>query len=310
MNTTVRILACCFAANLLACKTSTASTSPDPDQNTGGYAKGVDEPPLATEVASVDDAWGGRLFDRWYRELKLEFSPGKSGGPRGDGTLQGPDGSPRDPDGHSYRLKNFFGWDLRGASGIYGPDYQNKSYVVKRDLLAKPQSVDELMAWLRDGDADIPAYGEVMSDDALRATATFIAKMQNGELPRADAIWSLSKDAPKNYALNEGADLALGKQAYADACASCHGDDGTEINIDDMSLGTFARTKGYEAWIKVLNGHPGTQMHREIEFDSAEQAASMTLGILAALCDRTQYPVREGQDAVADGDLRCGAYLK
>jgi hypothetical protein len=37
-------------------------------------------------------------------------------------------------------------------------------------------------------------------------------------------------------------------------------------------------------WLKILNGQPGTGMHREI--------------------------TPEGGKDVADGDLRCGAYLR
>ncbi len=290
---------------LFACKTSDTATPSD--------AVPVVEAPQATsepETVAVDDAWGGRIFDRWYRELGQKFDAGKSGGPRGDGSLLGPDGSPRTAEGHGYRLKNFFGWDLRGAEGIYGPQYQNKAYVSKRNLLAEESSVEELVAWLRDGDDEIPAFGEVMDAKALEATATFIAKMQRGELPRADQVWSLSADAPKNYTLNPGADVERGRKLYAQGCASCHGEDGTTLAIDGtLSLGVFNRTKAYEGWIKVLNGHPGTPMHRELPIEGAEEGGPMILDVVAALCDRKVFPALADND-VADGDARCGAYLK
>ena len=57
---------------------------------------------------------------------------------------------------------------------------------------------------------------------------------------------------------------------------------------------------------------PGSSMDRQVDdaLEGAQQSQEI-LDILAALCDRTRYPKGSatGDDA-ADGDLRCGAYLK
>jgi cytochrome c5 len=270
------VLATC-ALGTLACSSTPAPPATPPVAAT---------PDTPQEAASADDARGGRLYDRWTAEAGVEA----------DGAT---------------RLKNLYGWDLRGAEGIYGPDYQNKSGVSARNLLAAQQSETELVAWLSAGDDELPALGGQLDEAALRDLATFIAKMQRGDLPGPDAFFSLSADAPKNYVLVAGADAAAGKTMYDDACGHCHGADGADIKIDEtLSLGAFMRTKAYEGWFKILNGHPGSPMGREIEFGSAEEAASQTLGIMAALCDRGSYPALEGESDVADGDPRCGAYLK
>jgi mono/diheme cytochrome c family protein len=309
MQSPFRLLSATCLLGTLACNPSAAPATATPAEPAAATQPETEAG--QTEAAPVDDARGGRLYDRWTAEAEVEFDAGKSGGPRGDGTLLDGGGKVLDGAGHGYRLKNLFGWDLRGAEGIYGPDYQNKPYVLSRNLLAKTQTEAELVEWLRNGDAEVPAFGEVLGDAELQQTAAFIAKMQRGELPGPDAFISLSKDAPKNYVLVEGADLSVGATAYEDGCASCHGDDGTDIPIHDtLSVGAFMRAKAYEGWIKVLNGHPGSPMGREIEFASAEEAASKTLGILAVLCDRTRFPALEGQEDVADGDLRCGSYLR
>jgi len=271
------VVATC-ALGMLAC-----SPASKPAVATAGSA----ETPEAAAPAKADDARGGRLFDRWTAEAQVESAQG------------------------AVRLKNLFGWDMRGAEGVYGPKYQNKSGVSSRNLLATAQSEDELVAWLSAGDDEVPALGEHLDDEALRDLAAFIAMMQRGDLPGPDAFFTLSEDAPKNYVLVAGADATAGHTLYADACGHCHGDDGTDIPIDEtLSLGAFMRTKAYEGWFKILNGHPGSSMGREIEFSSADDAATQTLGIMAALCDRTTYPVLDGQEDVADGDLRCGAYLR
>ncbi|MGH1343076.1 MAG: hypothetical protein ACRBN8_16060 [Nannocystales bacterium] len=303
MLTKLRFLSAACTLGMLACSSSPSSapTVPGPDVVTA-------DSPAATVP---DDARGGRLYDKWFKETATDLDPGKAGGARGDGTLLNASGEVVDPSGHSYRLKNLFGWDMRGAEGIYGPDYQNKPYVLSKNLLEQTQSEEELLAWLRGGDEELPALAEVLEDDALRDLAAFIAKTQRGELPGPEKFFTLSAEAPKNYILVEGGDAAAGKPVYADACAGCHGEDGTSIPIDEtLSLGAFMRTKAYEGWFKVVNGHPGSAMGREIEFSSADEAAATTLSILAALCDRGTYPPLDGQSDVADGDLRCGAYLR
>ena len=67
-------------------------------------------------------------------------------GPNDDGTLNNRDGQPVANTGHDYRLKNLFGWDLRGTEGVYGPDYQNKSYVRATNLLTDTRTPAELVA--------------------------------------------------------------------------------------------------------------------------------------------------------------------
>ncbi len=290
-------------ALMLACEPSGKTTPPDPTPSGDGGPSAQSEP--------VPDDVGGRLYDRFYRELELEFDPGKAGGPNGDGTLNDGSGEPMPNDGHDYRLKNLFGWDLRGAEGIYGPEYQGKGFVRSFNLLTDTRTVDELATWLTNGDDVVPAYGEVLSPEQILGIATFIDRVRTGVLPGPSHVFALSSDAPKNYTLATGADIARGKQLYADKCAGCHGDDTRKIAVDgDQSIGLFMRRKAYEGWIKVVNGHPASPMGREIEFSSGQDGGEQIRDIIAALCDRTAYPSMDGVEDVPDGDARCGAYLK
>jgi len=117
-------------------------------------------------------------------------------------------------------------------------------------------------------------------------------------------------DAPKHYTLLPGADAARGAKIFADRCAGCHGGDGRGISLDGSSAGVYARELGYEVWLKILNGQPGTGMHREIMFTSGKDAAQTILDLPAAMCDREAFLAPGGGKDVADGDLRCGAYLR
>ncbi len=272
----------------------------------------------ASEAASapaVDDAVGGRLFDKWYtdRSFTGDFKPDDKatpepdgvGGPSGDGTLNDGGGKPMVNTGHDYRLKNLFGWDLRGTEGIYGAAYHNKSTALPVNLLTDTRTEEELTAWLAAGDEKVPALGDVLDKRQLAATARFILAVRTKRLPHPDQIWTLSKDAPNHYTLVEGGDAAIGASLVREHCAGCHGADGTKIAIEgDHSLGAYSRMKAYEAWIKIVNGQPGTAMGRQIA-DAAE-----LLSIFAALCDRAAFPPTDPAHDVPDGDPRCGAYLK
>lgn len=299
-------------------------------------APGATAPPAVEEVAPeepatgaaaeapagpvVDDAFGGRLYDRFYDGER--FSPDRastpgtadgSGGPLGNGTLLLADGSALLNDaGHDYRLKNFFGWDLRGAQGIYGAAYQDKATVVERNLLDPAFELEEIRVLIRDGSDVVPGYGTVLDELELESLLAFIGGVREGRLPHPDRIWSLSEGTPGNYRLAPGGDAARGKQLYADRCAGCHGKDGTRFLFDEgaYSLGSHARQKAYEDWLKILNGHPFSKMKRFVRGANGEELGQEVLDLLAALCDRTEFPLgAASKPDVEEGDPRCGAYL-
>jgi mono/diheme cytochrome c family protein len=292
---------------LLACTLLAACTGVDEQVDTDS----------SSELSKYDLARGGRLFDKWYADSSFHatFSPGSKGGPFGDGELADVDGTPfPNTTGHNYRLKSFFGWDLRGTAGIYGSDYADKSYALPIDLLAQPHSHAELAAWFESGGDGLPAYGDVLSSDQIDDMAAFVVAMRTGLLPRASDIWALSDTAPGRYTLLPGGDLEAGHEAYASTCAACHGVDGTHELIDggEYTLGTFVRQKAYEAWFKVLVGHPGSKMASQVpEGLSAKEQAAWILNVFAALCDRDAYPATgASEEDVEDGDPRCGEYLR
>ncbi len=265
---------------------------------------------------------GGRLFDDWARELKVEFVPDNpqtpeadgSGGPFGNGTLPDHDGNPMLNTGHDYRLKNLFGWDLRGADGIYGPEYKNKSHVLLPDLLKNTEPREVWIARIEAGEDAIPAFGKVLTRPQIEAVVDFLLDVRDGNLPRPEELFSLSTTAPGNYTLVGEGDAARGHAYYAQSCASCHGAQGTNflIGSGQHSLGTAMRTEAYETWVKILSGQAGTSMHAQIPGTATHDEATQILQDLnAATCDRSVYPRGEAStEDVPDGDLRCGPHLK
>lgn len=55
-------------------------------------------------------------------------------------------------------------------------------------------------------------------------------------------------------------DASRGFPIHRFKCATCHGTDGTAIKMDNMTLGTFVRSKPHESWFKIKFGQPGSGM--------------------------------------------------
>jgi hypothetical protein len=285
-----------------------------------GCVSAAARPDTDDPLPLTDDALGGQLYDKWYADTPFVPDNKKTagvadgtGGPFQNGTLAGADGTPARNDlGHDYRLKNFLGWDLRGADGISGPQYQKKPFALAKNLLTQTQTAEEIEQWLTKGDGALPAYGSVLSAQQLKALALFISRVQSGSLPRPEQVWQLAPTAG-HYTLNPGADLERGAALVKARCNKCHGVDGTKLMFDDgaWSLGAFSRQKAYEGWFKILNGHPASKMKRQVRGQTGPEMAQELLDILAALCDRQAFPRGTGTEPdVADGDPRCGAYLR
>jgi mono/diheme cytochrome c family protein len=278
----------------------------------------------APQAPPNDDArrLGGRLFDDFVKELALSFVPddprtpaadGK-GGPFGDGSLPDAQGKPLLNSGHAYQLKHLLGWDLHGAAGIAGRKAAGGSCVLLPDLLKNTESREAWVTRLTRGEDAIPAYGSLLSSTQIGAIADFLLAVRDGALPHPDDLFVLDAQAPGFYRLAPGGDAQRGHALIAQSCAQCHGGDGTSFLLDAgaHSLGTFLRGRADEAWLKVLNGVPGTRMAPQLPVtDSRPQLTQALRDLFAAGCDRGRYPRgKASQDDVPDGDVRCGALLK
>ncbi len=310
------LVACSIAALAAACSSAPGHSEAPVVAKPGGPAT-----PAPTSDGGADER-GGRAFDQWRADgsakpfrpddAKTEGIADGEGGPSNDGTLSTKKG-PLLNTGHDYRLKNLHGWDLRGRAGIYGPRYMNKPYVLVRDWLSSKQSEAEIATVLCEGDDEQPALCSVLERSAVDAIAAFVVGVRDGKLPRPEQIFELSEGTPGNYRLVAGADPARGKALYADRCVGCHGTAGTAILFDEgeYTLGSHARQKAYEDWLKILNGHPGSAMGRQVRGADGAAMASEIRDLLAALCDRAAFPATgASKPDVPDGDPRCGAYLR
>lgn len=311
-------LASCRAETPTQPTPSAAPTAAEPTATATAVPTAAPTTTAEPAAPKRDTAKGGRDFDKWSLDgfkaddAKTKGKADGTGGPNKDGTLLSSEGKPLLNDGHDYRLKNLFGWDLRGKAGIYGPDMMNKSYVVGVNLLEGKQSEAELAAWLKAGTKEVPAFGAALSDAQLADVAAFIVGVRDRTLVHPADVFDLKKGSAGNYVLKPGGDAASGKALFKARCEGCHGADGTAMLFDDKeySLGMHSRQKAYEDWQKILNGQPGSPMGRQLEGDNKQMTKEL-LDLFAALCDRKAFPKggAKGKD-VPDGDPRCGAYLK
>jgi hypothetical protein len=315
-----------FLVALTGCSPSAASppaqsAGPGSTATAASTPSAVEAAPGAPPAVVADDARGGRLYDNWRSEKRLDkgFTVDSSktpaldgaGGPNGNGTLNDAQGKPLANTGHDYRLKNFFGWDLRGAQGVYGADYQKKAFVLAGNLLTDARSPRALREWFEKGGEGLPAFGDVLDARDLDDLVAFVVKTRAKELVTPDAVFTLDKAAPKGFVLNGGGDAERGKQAFAERCSKCHGDDGRKLTIDDVeSAGTLSRSAGYEIWFKIAHGQPGTEMGRQLSETGGAAQAQTVLDLFAALCDRKAFPALATGKDVPDGDVRCGKYLR
>jgi cytochrome c5 len=268
---------------------------------------------------------GGRLYDNFFRELALDFVPDDPktpaldgrGGPAGNGTLPDAEGKPIANPGHDYRLVNLLGADLRGATGISGQQISGQQSqagtgVLLPDLLKNTDTRETWRKRLTEGEDAIPAYGKVLAPDQIEALLDFLLSVRDGTLPQPDQLFTLDATVPGFYRLAAGGDAARGKALYAATCTGCHGADGTAIAIGPHkhSLGTELRSDAGEAWLKILVGVPGTKMGPQLKRSaSRNELTQALLDLFAAGCDRQLFPKGQADD-VADGDARCGSYLK
>ena len=80
-------------------------------------------------------------------------------------------------------------------------------------------------------------------------------------------------------------DATNGNAIYADNCATCHGADGTLLDIEGRSLGVFVQEKPNELWFKAKFGEAGTGMEPGLV-----SATSDLQDLYAALADPTNFP--------------------
>lgn len=209
------------------------------------------------EVSEGSVARGGRLYDKWYKEIKAE-APQQSH-PLYPAANEKYAGDPAS----NWRCKECHGWDGRGVNGAYASG-SHATGIIGIDGMAggDPAAVVAVLTAPEHG------YGDKLSEQDLTDLANFVV---SGGYDVDKYIDAATK------AVN--GDAVAGGQVYATICTNCHGVDG-KLPKDMPPLGSLM-TNPWEIMHKVLNGQPNEVMPALRAID--HQVAADVLAYLATL---------------------------
>ena len=186
-----------------------------------------------------------------------------------------------------YRCKSCHAWDGLGNAGSYAnrtgqstlrstrPDVS----AVNLRSTAKTASYQQLFDLIKHAgarkidaaDNSHPDYSAQLADSQVWSMVKFMREewvapnlLYDIEVSGRAMYVDLSADpdtvvAPTVTYSNVGAlgNEASGQTIYTTNCVTCHGADGTTLDIGGRSLGQFVREKPNEAWFKAKFGEPG-----------------------------------------------------
>ena len=189
-----------------------------------------------TNIAKLDAiAEGGRLYDKWWKELKLD---------KPKSTHASYPANAKKKSSASWRCKECHGWDYKGAKGAYAKGSHKTG--IKGIQEAKNMSVDEIVAILKN---KTHGYDGIMPDAALTQLSNFV---QHGQV---DIAAYLDKKT-----LHANGNKKSGQVFFTENCKECHGNNGKNINFKTPSnpefLGTVATENPVETIHKFRNGNP------------------------------------------------------
>jgi thiosulfate dehydrogenase len=188
---------------------------------------------MAFAADEGSNARGGRLYDKWYKEIK-DKAPTESH------KLYPQDANYAEKAGSNWRCKECHGWDGMGADGAYS---SGKHFTgIKGINGMKGADPADVVAILKD---DAHGYGDYLYDEELIDLANFVVA---GQSDYSDYV----KDG------KIVGDVARGEQVYRTVCVNCHGVEGKQPKEMPM-LGSLTGNP-WELMHKVLNGQPGETM--------------------------------------------------
>jgi thiosulfate dehydrogenase len=230
------LLVLLLAAALAACQ----AEEPSPAVPTAPPA-----PPELELTGSVSA--GGRLYDSWWTEAKVDE-------PAGDQPLWASQSTNTRSGTTTWRCKECHGWDYLGADGAYGSGSHATGFPGVFD--SSSASDGELLAWL-DGSANQDHDFSAMGDEALADLVTFL---QDGVIETADVVMR-GQDGDWRNVTEDG--------PFPATCVTCHGEDGRLLNFGSEDepeyVGTIAVDNPWEFIHKVRAGQPATQMPSAID---------------------------------------------
>jgi mono/diheme cytochrome c family protein len=221
---------------------------------------GKEEPTNDNQVAydTADGVRGARLYDHALNELGIT-------------------GKVANEKSNFYRCKSCHSWDLLGSSGVAvsqtGSATKPAAALVDLMEVRANDGIDEIFEHIMATDGpsfdtfdenhknEMPAWGTILSEDDawdlvkfIKETAHDVSEFYDMDISSGQAVFSnIGKDG----------DAAAGLETYNANCKSCHGADGTQINIycQDEYLGDMFRNDPHEIQHKAVWGMPNDAEH-------------------------------------------------
>lgn len=190
-------------------------------------------------------AHGGRLYDKWYKELGLDT-------PTEDQPLWTQQTTNTRGAKDNWRCKECHGWDYKGKDGAYasGSHYTGFSGIFEA---TRTKSAAELTAAMKGATNPEHDFTSALGDANIENLVLFL---KYGVVDDAHYIDYASKK-PKS------ADAANGKALFEKTCSLCHGLDGKMLNFKTPEnpeyIGNIANDNPWEFAHKVRAGQPGSE---------------------------------------------------
>jgi len=214
--------------------------------------------------------------------------------------------------GDFFRCKQCHGWDLYGTFGSYnnrGPK-KTRPNVAALNLFTYVQSKspDELFNGMkrttnrRDVAYDLstydpitnptigdqmPNFTQILTDAQIWNIVKFLKAGAFDVIQLYDATYTGTYPTGQTTITNIGknGNATNGNNYFTVNCVSCHGADGTQISLEDMTLGNFLRKKPNEVQHKVKYGTLGSAMIGQFDITIGQMA-----DLYKALADSANFP--------------------
>ncbi len=194
--------------------------------------------PVVAEEIDSSIARGGRLYDKWYKEIGASTKPAEAH------PAYPADKKYAEKPGANWRCKECHGWDTMGKDGAYASG-KHSTGIKGVNGMAGADSA-KIIAVIND---DTHQFAGKLSNDDLNDLANFVG--------RAGVNYDDYID--RETKTMKGGDTARGSAYFNTICAGCHGKDGYEPEDMGKSLGAQMGNP-WEVMHKVLNGQPDENM--------------------------------------------------
>lgn len=216
----------------------------------------TNQPAVAdTGTTSIQDVvWGGMLYDKWWKVLKLESPDQKHPAYPSEGSAKASD---------SWRCKECHGWDYQGKAGAYSRGSHFTGIIgINSSANADITKIQTILA------DKTHQYDTVLPESALQQLSTFVSQGQIDMSQWIDATTQKAKGDAKS-----------GGQLFHTLCVKCHDKD--KSTYPDQSedaggnsleeLAALSRENPWETLHKIRVSQPAAAMPALLSLDVQQQ---------------------------------------